>query len=151
MLAKEKEIQNYIEAISTEKKEHFMQLRSVILKSLPSGFSEEMSYGMVGFVVPHSIYPSGYHCNPKLPLPFMSIAAQKNSINLYHMGIYANPSLQEWFQNEYPKHCKAKLDMGKSCIRFKKLDQIPYQLIGELCTKMSASEWISMYEKAYKD
>ena len=99
MLAKEKEIQNYIEAISTEKKESFMQLRSVILKSLPSGFSEEMSYGMVGFVVPHSIYPSGYHCNPKLPLPFMSIAAQKNSINLYHMGIYANPSLQEWFQN----------------------------------------------------
>lgn len=144
------EIENYIEAISTDKREAFVNLRNVILKSLPLGFTEEMSYGMVGFVVPFSIYPSGYHCNSKLPLPFMSIAAQKNLINLYHMGIYADHTLLDWFQAEYPKHCKSKLDMGKSCIRFKKLDQIPYDLIGELCRKMDVEQWIATYETKFK-
>jgi hypothetical protein len=105
---------------------------------------------MLCYVVPFSLYPSGYHCDPKLPLPFFSLASQKNFIALYHMGIYANPELLEWFVSEYPKHSKQKLDMGKSCIRFKKMDQIPYDLIAELLTKISPEEWIEIYEKAFK-
>jgi hypothetical protein len=102
------------------------------------------------WVVPHSVYPAGYHCDPKLPLPFLSVASQKASINIYHMGIYADEQLLNWFTSEYPKHTKAKLDMGKSCMRFKKPEDIPYQLIGELAKKMSAKEWIALYEKAFK-
>lgn len=109
-----------------------------------------MSYGMIGYVVPHSIYPSGYHCTPKLPLPFMNIASQKNFIALYHMGIYANPELLEWFTTEFPKHSTQKLDMGKGCIRFKKFDQIPFDLIAELAGKMSVEDWINCYETQIK-
>jgi len=109
-----------------------------------------MSYGMIGYVVPHSIYPEGYHCDTKLPLPFLSIASQKNFVAVYHMGIYADPELLNWFVGEYPKYCKRKLDMGKSCIRFKKLEEFPYQLIGELCAKMSAERWIEIYESNIK-
>ena len=115
------------------------------------GFSEEINYGMIGWVVPHSLYPEGYHCDPKLPLPFMSIASQKHFIAVYHIGVYANPKLLEWFISEYPKHCSTKLDMGKSCIRFKKIGNIPYNLIGELVTKMSANDWIMLYESNMKD
>jgi Domain of unknown function (DU1801) len=109
-----------------------------------------MSYGMLGYVVPHSVYPDGYHCNPKTPLPFMNLASQKNFIAVYHMGVYAKKELLDWFVLEYPKYCKHKLDMGKSCIRFKKTEDIPYKLIGELTAKMSAEEWIDIYEKNIK-
>ena len=138
--------QEYIDSLPEERKEPMNQLRKAILDNLPEGFSEEMSYGMIGYVVPHSIYPAGYHCNPKLPLPFINIASQKNFIALYHMGIYLNQSIYDWFLSEYPKHSKAKLDMGKSCIRFKKTDQIPFQLIAELVSKMSVKDWIETYE-----
>ena len=127
------------------------QLRQTILENLPEGFEEVMSYGMIGYVVPHSIFPDGYHCDPKLPLPFMSIASQKNFIALYHMGIYASPELLSWFQAEYPKHMKTKLDMGKSCIRFKKPDQLPYELIGQLVTKMTPQQWIDLYQAQVKN
>ena len=128
----------------------FNKLHEVIIKNLPKGFEAAMSYGGLGYVVPHSIYPAGYHCKPSEPLPFAGIASQKNSINLYHMGIYANPDLQKWFVNEFPKHSKQKLDMGKSCIRFKKMDDIPYNLIGELMQKMSVEDWVGIYESNYK-
>lgn len=136
----------YIEQIPDQQREAFVVLRDTIKQNLPSGFNEEMSYRMIGFVVPHSIYPNGYHCDPKLPLPFISIAAQKNFIAFYHMGIYSNPELLRWFTSEYPKHCKLKLDMGKSCIRFKKYNQIPFALIAELVRKMSVQDWISNYK-----
>lgn len=126
------------------------QLRAVIKKNLPKGFVESFDYKMPGFSVPHSLYPNGYHCDPKIPLPFVSIASQKNFIALYHMGIYANPSLLKWFEEEYPKHSKIKLDMGKSCIRFKKPEAIPFDLIGELMTKMNPKDWITLYEKELK-
>lgn len=142
--------EQYIQELPEDRVEAIQKLRKVVLDNLPKGFNEEMSYGMIGYVVPHSIYPAGYHCTPKLPLPFMSFASQKNSINFYHMGIYANPELLNWFTTEYPKHCKAKLDMGKSCIRFKKMDQIPFDLIGELVQKVSVEDWISCYESNYK-
>ncbi|MEX0968081.1 MAG: DUF1801 domain-containing protein [Bacteroidia bacterium] len=140
----------YIEELPDDRKGPIMRLRNAILENLPEGFTEEMSYGMLGYVVPHSMYRAGYHCDPSLPLPFMSIASQKNFVALYHMGIYAQPALLQWFQQEYPKHSKTRLDMGKSCIRFKQPDQIPFSLVAELAGKMSAEEWIALYERNVK-
>lgn len=140
----------YIEQIPVQQREAFVVLRDIIKQNLPSGFNEEMSYGMIGFVVPHSIYPNGYHCDPKLPLPFISIAAQKNFIAFYHMGIYGSPELLHWFVSEYPKYSKLKPDMGKSCIRFKNYNQIPISLISELVRKISVQDWISNYEMNLK-
>jgi hypothetical protein len=141
--------QDYIDALSEDRKQAILDIREALLTNLPKGFREEMSYGMLGYVVPHTLYPQGYHCDPKLPLPFISLASQKNFIALHHMGLYADKNLLEWFTSEYPKHSKAKLDMGKACIRFKKLDDIPLQLIGELASKMSPQEWIALYKKAF--
>lgn len=143
-------VHQYLEELPEERKASMIKLRNVILENLPEGFKEEMSYGMIGYVVPFELYPSGYHCNPKLPLPFMSFASQKNSINFYHMMIYAEPTLHEWFVAEYPKYCSQKLDMGKSCIRFKKAEHIPFDLIGELVKKISVKDWIKMYESKLK-
>lgn len=142
-------VTDYLNKIPEERKASFNKLRDTILENLPEGFSEEMSYGMIGYVVPHSAYPSGYHCDPKLPLPFISIASQKNFIALYHMGIYANNELLDWFVAEYPKYVKTKLDMGKSCIRFKKPELIPFELIGQLVSKIGVQDWITLYEKAF--
>lgn len=141
--------ENYIEQLPEDRKPVIEKMRKIILKNLPKGFMETINYGMIGYVVPHSIYPNGYHTNPKLPLPFINIASQKNFIALYHMGIYADENLLDWFKEEYPKHCKTKLDMGKSCIRFKKIDQIPYDLIGELVGKMTVEKWVKTYETNY--
>ena len=142
--------EQYLSELPEDRKEAMLKLRNAIKENLPQGFEEVISYGMLGYVVPHSIYPSGYHCNPKLPLPFINLASQKNFIALYHMGIYANKNLESWFDSEYPKHVKTKLDMGKSCIRFKKMDDIPFDFIGELATKVSVEDWISNYEKAFR-
>jgi len=142
--------EQYIQELPEDRVEAIIKLRKVINDNLPKGFKETMSYGMIGYVVPHEIYPAGYHCTPNLPLPFMSFASQKNSVNFYHMGIYTNSELLKWFTSEYPKYCKQKLDMGKSCIRFKKLDQIPFELIGELVKKVTVEEWITTYESAIK-
>jgi len=141
---------DYISNLPEERQEAMSRLRQTILDNLPKGFEETMSYGMIGYVVPHSIYPEGYHCTPELPLPFMSIASQKNFVALYHMGIYADKELYDWFVVEYPKHVKTKLDMGKSCIRFKKIETIPYDLIAELCTRMTVKQWIELYERNVK-
>ncbi len=143
-------VNEYMQQLPDDRKEVISNLRNIFLKHLPKGFSETMNYGMIGYVVPHSLYPSGYHCNPKQPLPFINIASQKNFIALYHMGVYANAELLNWFTAEYPKHTKAKLDMGKSCIRFKKPEQIPYTLIEQLAQKMSPEDWIKLYESALK-
>lgn len=140
----------YVASLPEERKIVIEQLMTIVLKNLPKGFEETMGYGMLSYVVPHSIYPSGYHCDPKTPLPFLSVASQKNFIAFYHMGIYADDKLLNWFVSEYPKHCKSKLDMGKSCIRFKKMNDIPYELLGELASKMSVQDWISLYEEKLK-
>lgn len=149
MTSKATSVDQYINEAPEDRRAALQKLRSIILENLPEGFQEEISYGMIGYVVPHSIYPKGYHCTPELPLPFMSFASQKNSINFYHMGIYAKPELYNWFVAEYPKHSKQKLDIGKSCLRIKKPENIPFELIGELAKKMSVSEWIETYEKAF--
>ena len=140
----------YIDELPQERQAVVSRIRQVILDHIPKGFEEMMNYGMIGFVVPHSIYPSGYHCTPELPLPFVSLASQKNFIALYHMGMYADKALLDWFVDAYQKHCKRKLDMGKSCVRFKYLDDIPYDLIGELVSKMTPQEWIELYESAFR-
>jgi len=150
MTSKASSPEQYIKELPPDRKEPIMKLRETVLKNLPKGFKEVMSYGMLGYVVPHEIYPPGYHCDPRLPLPFVNIASQKNFIAFYHMGVYSNPKLLNWFTTEYPKHSPAKLDMGKACIRFKKPEHIPYKLIGELVKKISVEDWIKIYETAVK-
>ncbi|PHR14790.1 MAG: hypothetical protein COA40_01025 [Aequorivita sp.] len=140
----------YINELPEDRKEVMQKLRETVKQNLPNGFEETMQYGMLGYVVPHSIYPDGYHCNPKDPLPFMGIASQKNHIGFYHMGMYSDPNILKWFTAEYPKHTKGKLDMGKSCIRFKNTKNIPFDLLGELATKVSVDEWIAKYENVLK-
>tara|TARA_R110000868_G_scaffold105383_2_gene289706 strand:+ start:32 stop:490 length:459 start_codon:yes stop_codon:yes gene_type:complete len=140
----------YIAQLPEDRKDAISKLRNTIKKNIPNGFLETMGYGMIAYVVPHSMYPDGYHCDPKLPLPFMNLASQKNFIALYHSGIYADKKIHDWFIKEYPKHSSRKLDMGKSCIRFKNIDAIPYDLIAELCQKMTPEAWITLYEKNVK-
>ena len=142
--------EDYINQVPEERQNALKKLRKTIKEHLPNGFEEGIQYGMIGYYVPHSIYPDGYHCSSKEPLPFMSFASQKNSINLYHSGIYAKPQLHDWFVSEFPKYSKRKLDIGESCIRFKKTEDIPFDLIAELCTKLTVEEWIDIYESAIK-
>jgi len=140
----------YISKLPEDRKEAVSKLRETVRDNLPNGFEERISYKMIGFVVPHSLYPEGYHCDPKLPLPFINIASQKHFVALYHSGIYADKKLLGWFVAEYPKYVKTKLNMGKSCIRFKKIETIPYDLIAELCKKMTPEAWVKLYEKNRK-
>ena len=139
-----------IAALPDDRKEPVTKLRNTIKKNLPKGFEETVSSGMINWVVPHKTYPDGYHCDPKQPLPVLSLASQKGGISLYHMGIYSDPELLKWFQNEWAKASKRKLDMGKSCVRFKKTDDIPFGLIGELVSRMTPAEWIETYESAFQ-
>ncbi len=141
---------DYASKVQDAHKAAIAKLRKTVKENLPKGFEEQMSYGMLGYVVPHSIYPDGYHCNTSLPLPFLNLASQKNFIGLYHMGIYADSSLYDWWVEEYGKRVPSKLDMGKSCVRLKKVDQIPYDLVAELCQKMTVEDWVNLYEKSLK-
>jgi uncharacterized protein YdhG (YjbR/CyaY superfamily) len=143
-------VEQYLHDLEENRREVVSRLREVIKTNLPKGFEETMSYGMIGYVVPKSIYPSGYHCDTKLPLPFINLASQKNFIALYHMGLYANEVVLNWFTEEYKKRVPTKLDMGKSCLRFKKIEHIPFELIGELCQKISVEDWIRIYENQIK-
>lgn len=141
---------DYVSKVQEAHRDAIVKLRKIIKKNLPKGFEEQLSYGMIGYVVPHSLYPAGYHCDTKLPLPFMNLASQKNFIGLYHMGIYADSKLYDWWVEEYGKRVPLKLDMGKSCVRLKKMDQIPFDLVGELCQKMTVEDWIGLYETNVK-
>jgi len=142
------DVEEYILELPEERQLIIQKIRETISNNLPDGFEEIIQYKMLGYVVPHKIYPAGYHCDPKQPLPYIHLASQKNYISLYHMGLYADKELLKWFTSEYAKRCKYKLDMGKSCIRFKKMEDIPYGLIGELASKMTVGDWISRYEKS---
>jgi hypothetical protein len=150
MISKAATPEQYLKDLPADRKEPVMKLRETVLKNLPKGFKEVMGYGMLGYVVPHELYPQGYHCDPKQPLPFANIASQKNFIAFYHMGLYMNPKLLKWFTEEYRKQSTAKVDMGKSCLRFKKAEHIPYKLIGDLIQKISVDEWIKIYESVIK-
>ena len=142
--------QQYLDELPEERKEPINKLRKQILDNMPKGIEEQMNYGMLGYVIPHSVYPDGYHCDTSKPLPFMNIASQKNFIGVYSMVLYSKKDLYDWFTTEYAKRCKYKLDMGKSCIRLKKKGDIPFDLIGELAAKVSTEEWIDIYEASIK-
>lgn len=144
------EVQQYIDQLEGTRKPEFLELRKIIVDNLPKGFEECIGYGMIGYVVPHSIYPAGYHCTPKLPLPFLNLVMRKDIITFYHMGLYSDEKLLDWFKDEYSKFTKLKLDMGKSCVRFKKSGDIPYALIGALMQKVSVEDWVLIYEEKLK-
>ena len=150
MISKATTVREYISELPPNRKKAMTQLRKVILENLPAGFEETMGYGMIGYVVPHSKYPAGYHANPKLPLPFMSIASQKNFIAVYSMGVYGNPELLKWFTSEHAKASSKKLDMGKGCIRYKRPEDIPFNLIGQLASKRTPDQWIAEYKKRHE-
>lgn len=150
MIAANVLVDEYFNAIPDERRQAMLQLREVLLTNLPQGYEEAMAYKMPSYVVPHALYPSGYHCDPKQALPFISIASQKNFIAVYHMGLYADSDLYTWFTTEYPNHVKSKLDMGKSCIRFKKPEEMPIALLSALFSKMTPNEWIALYEKSFR-
>lgn len=148
MQSKATRISDYLDELPEDRRKVVDRLRKIIKKNLPKGFQEVISYGMIGYVVPHRIYPAGYHCDPATPLPFINLASQKNFVALYHMGLYGDKKLLEWFTGEWKKAVPVKLDMGKSCIRFSKPESIPYDLIGELAGKMTPEDWIKRYEAA---
>ncbi len=141
-------VDQYMAALPKDRKAAIEKLRKIILDNLPEGYEEQISYGMIAYVVPLSRYPKGYHAKKGEPLPFLSLASQKNHIALYHMGLVGNREMEEWFVEEYAEHVPTKLDMGKSCIRFKNPDHIPYDLIAELCQKLTVDQYINAYEKA---
>lgn len=147
MRSEAKHPNEYFENLPEERREVMKALRKEILNNLPKGFAEHMAYGMPCYVVPHSIYPKGYHCDPKQALPFMSLASQKNHMAFYHMGLYADEKLYKWFQEAYEKETGRKPDLGKSCLRFKRPEQIPVKLIGQLVARMPVKDWIALYEK----
>lgn len=149
MQSKAATVQEYVESLAEDRQQAIETLRKVILENLPSGFNEEMSYGMIGYVVPLTTFPKGYRCNAKLPLPFINLGSQKNFISMHHMGVYADKDLLAWFTEEYPKHSKTKLDMGKGCIRFKNIKAIPFSLVGELASKVTVESWIEIAEATF--
>ena len=150
MVSKAKTPDEYIKSLPADRQKPMSDLRKVILKNLPKGFVETMNYGMIGYVVPHSLYPDGYHCDPKMPLPFMNIASQKNFIAFYYMGFAVDKKLYEWFAKEYEKYTGKKVDAGKACVRYKKPEHIPFELIGELAGRITPQMWIELYEKNVK-
>lgn len=150
MVYKANTADEYIAQVPENRTQAMELLRKAVKENLPEGFEETIQYGMIGYVVPHSIYPAGYHVTPEEPLPFIGLASQKNHVALYHMGLYMFPNVLEWFAEEYPKHVKSKLDIGKSCIRFKKMNAIPYELIAELCGKITVADYVTEYERSLK-
>jgi hypothetical protein len=149
MQSKATTVPEYIDSLPADRKKAIVAIRKAILKNLPNGFEEMMSYGMIGYVVPHKLYPAGYHCDPKLPLPFISVASQKNYISFYHMGLYEG-ELLDWFREEWKEVSDKKLDMGKCCVRFKRPEDVPVDLLGELVSKVTPKQWIAYYESQVK-
>jgi uncharacterized protein YdhG (YjbR/CyaY superfamily) len=143
-------VEEYLRKLPEDRRDVVVKLRDLIHAKLPEGFHETISYGMISYVVPHSMYQKGYHVNPEEPLPFLSLASQKNHIALYHFGIYMMPELEAWFRNEYSSRVDTKLDMGKSCLRFRNPKKIPYDLLGELLEKVSVEDYVDLYERSLK-
>lgn len=141
----------YIAGLPEDRRVAMSALRKVINDNLPKGFREEMGYGHMGWVVPKETYPPGYHCDPTQPLAFMGIASQKNYIALHSMCLYGKAEQLDWFRAEWPKYSKKKLNMGKSCIRFTRLEDIPLELIGKLASQVTPEQWIDIYEKDFKE
>ena len=149
MQSKSKSVKEYLAELPPERRAAIQTVREVILKNLPKGYEEVMQYGMIGYVVPHRIYPAGYHCDPKLPLPFAALASQKNHMAVYFIHIYLHKEAESWFRQTYKASGK-KLNMGKSCVRFEKLEDLPLEVIGKAVAKVPVKNYIELYEKAIK-
>lgn len=149
MISKATTVKAYLAELPPDRRAAVDAVRKVIRKNLDKGYEEGMQYGMIGYYVPHKVYPDGYHCDPKQPLPFASLASQKNHMALYLMCIYGNPDFEAWFRTEWGKTGK-KLDMGKSCIRFKKLDDLPLEVVGEAVARVPVKDFIEYYESTFK-
>ena len=145
MQSKSTTVAGYLDELPEDRRQAINKVRAAIRKNLPKGYEETMQYGMITYVVPHKLYPAGYHCNPKDPLPFVSLASQKNYMSLYLMACYMNPELKAWVIAE-AKARGNKLDMGKSCIRFKKLEELPLDVVGEAIAKLAVADYIALYE-----
>lgn len=140
--------ESYILRQPEDRQEALNKLRKIILENLPLGYEETMQYGMITYVVPKSIFPAGYHVSPNEPLPFLSLANQKQYIALYHLGIYLQQDLLDWFTASYAALEIGKLDIGKSCIRLRNPAKIPYALIAELCRKLSPEDFVALYQRS---
>jgi hypothetical protein len=143
-------VEQYLAELPPERQPVMQALRDAVRCALPAGFAEAMNYGMIGYVVPHSLYAAGYHGDPKLPVPFINLASQKQHIAVYHMALQADAALLQWFTAEHAKASPKRLDIGKACIRYNKPDDVPVELIGQLAAKMTPRQWIELYEKAVK-
>ena len=150
MQSKATSVEHYLTELPEDRKAIMQQLREMIQSHISKDTEETMQYGMITYVIPYSVYPAGYHCAPKQPLPFISLAAQKNFFAFYHMGMYAKPELLNWYIEAYERIMQRKPDVGKSCIRFKKAEHISFELLAELVRRMPSSEWIELYEKMLK-
>ncbi|MEP6787298.1 MAG: DUF1801 domain-containing protein [Acidobacteriota bacterium] len=140
--------EEYIASLPDDRKAAMSAIRKAINKKIPKGFEERICYGSLGWVVPHSLFPAGYHCDPSKPLMLIGLASTKGHISMHHLGLYSSGPLLKWFQDVWPKHSTRKLDMGKGCVRFKRPDEVPLELIGELASKLTPLAWIEIYEKA---
>lgn len=149
MSLKAKSIEDYLDSLDQERKEVIVKLMKVVSDNLPQGFQVGFYWDSITYVIPFELYPPGYHVDKKHPLPFISISNWKNHISFSHWGLYIDPNLLEWFKIEYAKSAKYKLAMGKSCVNLKRMDDIPYNLIGELCQKITPQDFIKMYEKVF--
>ena len=157
MAGKATTVKEYLASLPEERRAAIGAVRDVILKNLDSGYEEGISYGMIGYFVPHRLYPAGYHCDPKQPLPFAVLGSQKNYMSLHLMCLYSGgdpggpaASLQEWFRTEWARTGK-KLDMGKACINFKRADDLALDAIGEVFRKVPANKWIAVNEKLLQE
>ena len=139
--------EEYMMQLPPDRREIMEKLRAKVHEHLPAGLEERMLYGMICYVIPHSLYPKGYHVDPKLPVTMMAIASQKNHIALYHMGLYTFPDVYLWFMEAYEKDIGKKPDVGKSCIRVRPAANIPFDLLGQLCGKVTVEDYLRVYEQ----
>jgi hypothetical protein len=141
-----KTVDEYLQSLPEERRAVVNAVRKVIRANLPEGYAECVQYGMIGYVVPHSIYPAGYHCDPRQPLPIAGLAAQKNYFAMHLMAVYGHPETEQWFRKAYLASGK-KLDMGKACVRFKKVDDLPLEVIGQLIARVPVKAYVARVQK----
>lgn len=149
MTSAAKTVDEYLAALPPDRRTALSAVRDVILTNLPAGYEEVMQYGMVGYVVPHSIYPAGYHCDPTKPLTYAMLGSQKNHMAIYLMSVYGHKETEAWFRKAYQTKGK-KLDMGKSCVRFKKLEQLPLEAIGQVIARTPVDKYIARVEQVLR-
>ena len=142
-------VEQYLQQLPKARRAAISAVRKVILANLPKGYVECMGYGMIGYVVPHSLFPAGYHCDPSLPLPFANLASQKNHMALYLMTVYGDPGTERWFRQAWQAAGK-KLDMGKCCVRFKRLEDVSLDVVGQVIARVPVKDYIARVEQAVR-